>query len=316
MVAVREPTCGTYSSCSGGGIACVLVEKLGRQTEIRRRPQSVDGMTSLGSHPPRKLVDARLQLHHAAQIPASFGYTFVEPEPDWSHTALAWSAEHGALVSAEAHGTRAGLRLADATLLLLERDNLAATFSLDGKTLKAGLGWLAETLSEMNREVLDKSLVQPDHELPDHPIAAAASFSLEDAAAFSTLSAWFDFANGRLTEVGAYHAHTTPVLCWPHHFDIARLVLLSAGADAGKSPSVGVGLSPGDDSYAEPYWYVTHWPEREDATLPRLPSGGFWRTEGWYGAVLPGSAFAHLDALALTDGFLSAAISASLAQIR
>lgn len=52
--------------------------------------------------------------------------------------------------------------------------------------------------------------------------------------------------------------------------------------------SVGVGLSPGDSGYPEPYVYVTPWPY-PTGELPALP-WGHWHTEGWTGAVLRGSA--------------------------
>ena len=53
-------------------------------------------------------------------------------------------------------------------------------------------------------------------------------------------------------------------------------------------------MSPGDGSYAEPYWYVTPWPpppeKRAHEQLPPLDGKGVWHTEGWTGAVLPSSA--------------------------
>jgi hypothetical protein len=51
-----------------------------------------------------------------------------------------------------------------------------------------------------------------------------------------------------------------------------------------------VGLSPGDSSYAEPYFYVTPWPYPESPALPQLPAGAAWHRTGWFGAVLTGTA--------------------------
>jgi len=273
-------------------------------------------MTKLESPPPTALTDARLQLHHAAQIAASFGYTFVAPRPDWSHTSLTWNRKLQALIGAETHGVRVGLRLADCTLVVFDRAEAEHAFPLNGKTLEDGYAWLEGILMAMNSDTMSKPLIRPDHELPTHPVVTGASFSLEEKAAFETVSAWFDFADSHLQPLGEVYTHTTPVTCWPHHFDIARVIFLSPDADQSKDPSVGVGLSLGDNAYAEPYWYVTHWPSPEDADLPPLPSGGHWHTEEWTGAVLPGSAFAHLDAAALTDAFLASAIASSLALIR
>jgi hypothetical protein len=84
----------------------------------------------------------------------------------------------------------------------------------------------------------------------------------------------------------------SPVRCWPHHFDIATLVSIPGGAP-GEVRTIGVGLSPGDGSYAEPYFYVTPWPAPDGPTLPELPAGAAWHRAGWFGAVLTGTAIFH-----------------------
>jgi hypothetical protein len=82
----------------------------------------------------------------------------------------------------------------------------------------------------------------------------------------------------------------SPVRVWPHHFDIAVLIELGAEDDRPVDPeearSVGVGMTPGDDSYPDPYWYVTPWPYPAATGLPKLPPPGAWHTDGWVGAVL------------------------------
>jgi len=92
--------------------------------------------------PPTALTDARLQLHHAAQIVASFGYTFVAPRPDWSHTSLTWNRKHQALIGAESHDVRVGLRLADCTLIVFDGLESQHALPLNRKTLEEGYTWL------------------------------------------------------------------------------------------------------------------------------------------------------------------------------
>ena len=53
--------------------------------------------------------------------------------------------------------------------------------------------------------------------------------------------------------------------------------------------SIGVGMSPGDGAYDEPYWYVTPYPIPDGVSLAPLGGGGHWHTEGWTGAVLNAS---------------------------
>ena len=64
-------------------------------------------------------------------------------------------------------------------------------------------------------------------------------------------------------------------------------------SSSNSSRSIGVGLSPGDESYDEPYFYVRPWPCSGIPDLPPLEGEGKWHTEGWLGAVLPAS---HIQA--------------------
>jgi hypothetical protein len=81
------------------------------------------------------------------------------------------------------------------------------------------------------------------------------------------------------------------VRCWPHHFDIATLLPGPAAGGGAQQRTIGVGLSPGDASYGEPYWYVTPWPyPPPPEQLPALPGGGAWHRRGWFGAVLTATA--------------------------
>ena len=102
-------------------------------------------------------------------------------------------------------------------------------------------------------------------------------------AAFAQLGAWYGNASLLLDAVVAATPDSAPVRCWPHHFDIATLQILDGGR------TVGAGFLGGDGQYREPYWYVTPYPYPNDrSSYPPLPRGGFWNTEGWFGAVLLG----------------------------
>jgi hypothetical protein len=68
----------------------------------------------MASHWPGKLQstelrDARVQLHWAAQVLSAAADGWLPPQPDDSHTNMAWLAEPGALVG---NAMPSGLRLA------------------------------------------------------------------------------------------------------------------------------------------------------------------------------------------------------------
>lgn len=86
-----------------------------------------------------------------------------------------------------------------------------------------------------------------------------------------------------------------PIRCWPHHFDIATYVALGSG-DPETAPGIGAGLSPGDESYGQPYFYVNPWPQPQAGALPGDIAPGRWHTDGFVGAVATGD-----DVLSLPD---------------
>jgi len=264
---------------------------------------------ALGSPPPQTLIDTRLALHWAAQIAADAGRTFNAPQDDDSHTNLEWSDALSALVRPlESDGVRAGvgLRLADATLLLTSPHESAAEYALDGRSLEDGYAWMEAQLTGLG--FLRSSLHRTPHRPSEHPFSSGEPLRL-DAAAAQELSHWYANAAGVIGRT----AHATPgastVRCWPHHFDLATLI------EAAPGHTVGVGMTPGDGSYPEPYWYVTPYPYPESPSLGPLEGGGHWHREGWFGAVLRGNTLVETATgegqHAHTDRFLASAVAAS-----
>ena len=96
----------------------------------------------LGEVPPGSLVDARLQLHHAAQIVVSAAISYIPARSDDSHTALTWSSRQRALTSepiTAARDLRIAIRLEDLMLQALDKDGVATkSFALPGRTVADG----------------------------------------------------------------------------------------------------------------------------------------------------------------------------------
>lgn len=262
----------------------------------------------LGALAPTALVPARLELHYAAQIVSAAGTSLLEAAPDYSHTALSFDAGSGSMLGAALRsGLRAALNVPQLRLELWGADSIpVATLELRGQTLAEGTAWLGRALSEQLGE--DIELVHPEHDLPQHELSVGARFEVDEPEAFAELGRYFAVAASALEQV-AQDASASPVRLWPHHFDLATLLTIDAEAGT----SVGVGLSPGDGGYAEPYFYVTPWPYPKDAPTAPLAAGGRWHTEGWTGALLTGTAWLEGDASgqrARLDAFLEAAIPA------
>jgi len=272
----------------------------------------------LGRVPATELIEARLQLHWAAQVPAAAAATLVTAAADDSHLALAWDEGHGALLTMPLpDGRRAGIILATAELILLQASGqVDQRLGLHGQTLDQALAWLSAEAGDGRR------LERPAHEMPEHPVGAGKPFSLgELKSATVEMAGWYADAAQALEHLVAGRDQASPVRCWPHHFDIAALEVLDADAGPEEARSIGLGMTPGDGGFPEPYFYVLPWPRPEQAGLPELAGEGEWHTGDWLGAVLhtaairrdtdPGAqarrvgdflSSAHAAALKLLDG--------------
>jgi hypothetical protein len=248
---------------------------------------------ALGNVSPRQLVEARLLLHHAAQLVAAAGRCLVAPRPDDGHTSLEWRGGARALAGQEVSGPRpwrAALRVDDLSLAVLVRDGEASRLALPGHTRAEAFAWLVERAGELAAAPGRLRLEAP-YSIPEHPVGGGAPFTRGAAGSLAELARWVANGDALLRAWAETRLAASPVRLWPHHFDVGSVLPLDG---RGKEPSsIGVGLSLGDEGIPEPYLYATPWPRPEAEPLPDLPAGGRWHREGWTGAVLTGGEIAE-----------------------
>jgi len=255
--------------------------------------------STLGSKAPTALVKARTLAHHAAQWPAKAARANLEALPDESQSSLEWDGEHSALFSqplpAGGAEVRVGLRLAGLALILKRGNLVLDTYELAGRRDSMVGVWLDSALRALGLKAA--SDVTLPYTIPSHPVARGSAYAFSgEMEAFDELVSWFDAATDMLDEVraGCTDAHAGAVRCWPHHFDIATLLNFEPAED-GTARSIGIGLSPGDHHYHQPYVYVSPWPHLKAAGLPLLPPPGHWHTQEFVAAVMTGDQTLALD---------------------
>jgi hypothetical protein len=179
---------------------------------------------------------------------------------------------------------RGALRFDPLILLVLDAvDSVVDEYRLAGRTCQQAIQWLAGVVREAGLD--GGKLTQRKHyEIPGHRVAGGAPFTAGEHET-RELGCYYEGAHQVLTGVKDGRADASEIRCWPHHFDLATLLTLPGGK------TIGAGLSPGDERYAEPYYYVTPYPYPA-GSLPRLRRG-FWNPSGWVGTVLPASHFAR-----------------------
>ena len=260
--------------------------------------------SDLRDPPPGELVAAREAAHWAVQWLAKAARANLRAEADDSHTALAWDAELGGFALALPEGITASLSLAPLELVLTG-DGETRRLALDARRRPSATDqWFDEALSA--RGLKHASQEALPYDAPERP--AANPTGLE------ALAAWYGAAAEVLEEVRSNTASIrpgpSPLRLWPHHFDLAVLVAFDEGGGEA-ARSIGVGLSPGDGAYAQPYAYVSPWPAPKSPKLPALPPGGHWHTQGFFAAVATGDELlAQADPRAALVAVIDAAFEA------
>lgn len=255
--------------------------------------------STLGGKSLAALVKARTVAHHALQWVAKAARANLAALPDDSHSSLTWDGGRGALFSqplpADGVTVRVGLRLAGLALIVMRGSLVLDTYELAGRRDSMVGVWLDSALRALGLKAASAATLP--YTIPSHPVARGSAYNFSgEFEAFEELVRWFGAAADLLDDVraGCADAQPGPVLCWPHHFDIATLVSLNA-AGSETARSVGIGLSPGDHYYAQPYVYVSPSPRLHTAELPVLPPPGHWHTQGFFGAVATGEEILALE---------------------
>ena len=234
--------------------------------------------------PPKNLVEAREQLHQAVQLVAAFARSYSASMKDDQYASLSWV--DGGLQTILVNGElsiRCKLEFERFEIQFL--NEVAATissFALDNITELEALSKVKEFLTTHGFDITRFTLKLP-YEIPDYSNEVKFKSLKEE---YAVLRGYFDLASKLLTEVADENSNASDILCWPHHFDIATLITISDSGNPETASSIGVGLSPGDNHYSEPYFYISPWPHPDSyQDLPKL-SIGHWHTENFFSAIL------------------------------
>jgi hypothetical protein len=257
------------------------------------------------------LAESRLQLHYAIQLIAATGAALATPKPDYSHASSCWNPDLNLFVGELINATtsfRVAIDPVNLTALILDQQFATVdTFSLSDKTLADALSWIRHRISQLGADGQNITLLSyPADDFPDHAIAHGDTFSADRLDARRAFIRYYAITYPLLQTMVDTYDGASPIYVWPHHFDMATLIAVP-NMQPNESKTIGVGLSPGDQSYDEPYWYVSPYPYPTLSSLPALDSG-FWHTKHWVGAVLTAS---QVESEQHLEAFLTSAVEKS-----
>jgi hypothetical protein len=267
-----------------------------------------------------RLYDARLQAHYAAQWLARAARAYIASKPDDGHTNLGWDEAFGGFATHKMQGARVGLKLFPLSIAILEpgESTPSRILGLDGHKEADLRAWLGEEMGSLGLDARKLDLELP-YRMPVSKVASGTAYAVNGKdEIFRELAAWFanaDRSIGRVAEgMRAMKFEVSAVRCWPHHFDLAALISLDSGTGTLESArTVGIGLSPGDHYYNEPYFYVTPWPYPEASKLPPLSDLGRWHMKDFTAAVAPAHRILAMPGRQTeTEKFLAEAVAASI----
>ncbi len=271
----------------------------------------------LAGHETSSLREAWRLCHHAAQPAAELAKAFGIPEADDSHSAMQWIPGRriidgyfrGRLVETPRGVVCTALRPFDLSLFLIKPNgDLYAEMPLEGKTIEQAHGWvLTTTMNLFDVPVRQATEAPPD--LPPHPAGSGEKIQSPNQLALIEVVRLYENTASLLEAFGSDSASSgdasdaagqTAVLCWPHHFDLARLFVLARDAAGEMTHTIGVGLTPPDELEPAGYWYVSPWVRSDQpaASVAEVPmEHGYWhRRDGQPPmAVLPITALAGIE---------------------
>ena len=273
---------------------------------------------ALRSVAPKDLAPTRDIAHRAVQHLTCAARANLDAAPDDSHSNLGWASERQAFMSHSINEYAIGLTLSPLALFVTKGDKEIDSLPLAGKSDDAVGGWIDGQLLENGLK--PASSVSLPYELPTE-VAAVEHYAEDtgDDKRFAVLAAWFHVVSESLTTFAnansAIEPGPSPVRCWPHHFDIATYVAMETG-DPETARGIGVGMSPGDTGYNEPYLYINPWPYLDAGSLPEAVTPGHWHTEGYVGMIATASELTTCDNIsdAIPDFITNAFSNARKAQ--
>lgn len=263
----------------------------------------VDRWQTVGTPSPSELAEARAVVRYAARIVAQHGRARASAPHEGGE--LEWLEDHqvlaGPLGGAES-ATRAALRVAELTLLLLDAEgNILKTYPLDGATAEDALAWLRnETVVREGEGTVP--IAPPDAPPEPWPGGLGDALALRQRASFAELERWYSNADHVLRNVARVTAGASRVCCAASTLEIGTT--LDLPAREGEAPrSVSIGMSPGGDARsAAPRFFVRPAPVEQVRELPAVTPPARWERDEPVAIVVRSE-----DIVAVPDGDAQAA---------
>jgi hypothetical protein len=228
-------------------------------------------------------------MHQAAQFLAIAGKSVFPPHFDDSHTAFSWDYVNDCFAGAWMHFNRS-LRLelhpAELKLCIVCYGRQQLTdLTLDKKTKKDIYSHLRQMLSEAG-VTINHFITDMHYDIPRHDVCGGAKYRVIDPGHNREICNYYSNGYLLLNLIKGKNPFASPILCWPHHFDLSLDFPLN-GPPSGQNAVISIGYAPADTQVNEPHYYIQ--PSNSgDLKLIKLPKlkYGKWFNNGETGCYL------------------------------
>ncbi len=218
-------------------------------------------------------TDTKDALHHATQQIGLFRKAVTPSLPNALHLPL-FVREFGLSTGVLPFGTLE-LHIAQAQVRYLTGQH-AQEIGLAGMSPSALRADLIALLREAGHDLTD-AIAEAEDDTP---------FTFDFAACDAYREALWRVAMVMMQLRADWFGAVTPLVVWPHGFDLSQLFFPNNTPDEHTEPHLNFGFSPGSAGLPRPYVYAYAHPMPDGLVGAPLPSLARWHTQGWTGVVI------------------------------
>lgn len=213
-------------------------------------------------------------LHRVAQVIGELRRLHIPSQPNALHLAV-YIAPEGVTTGALPDGSDYTFDYGSAEIVYTAPNGDATRLSLEGQTPKSLLESALKLSGSFTTELLSNSRISDDK-----------SLQMDDDVAEGYANLQYMVFQATATFRARLYGTMTPLVIWPHHFDISFLWFAGHNPDEHTEPHMNFGFSPHSEGFDDPYLYFYVYPMPEGAMDEQPPAPARWNTDGFTGIVL------------------------------
>ncbi len=235
-----------------------------------------------------KIKYARIQYHQAIQNVSAVGRTFLPNADHDQSAALSWVPGHYRLAGNWIKGNqlfRSSIGFKEFAIYMVDRQvQVISKLSLHGVTFRQSLLWLEQQVGLLGLETAHLEDKAP-YEIPKY-IFQTEPFEDPGSDYRLFLGSLFHNTMTVMKEVAESWAYPKQHAVWPQQFEFGMAVTLKDTGSQDTNTRITIGVSPGDELFDAPYFFVATWPHVMTPISDPLEAG-IWIEDERTGSVLP-----------------------------